>query len=84
MYIPQRFESAHGTGQRMLLFIVIAPGIPQLAIAKTKSALRFRNSFRQFGRVRLEEGSKIQVPPSSFRLVVPNLLPCSSPLTRTL
>ena len=34
MYIPQRFERAHGTDQRMLLFIVIAAGIPQRAIAK--------------------------------------------------
>jgi hypothetical protein len=46
---PQCFEGAHGTDQRTLLSVVIAPGIPQLAITKTQRVLRHCDSFRQFG-----------------------------------
>jgi hypothetical protein len=59
MYVPQRFERAHGTDQRALLATVIATEIPQLAITKTQSLLGFRNSFRQLGQIRLEESGEI-------------------------
>jgi hypothetical protein len=66
MDIPQCFESAHGTNQRVLLFIVIRPRIPQLAFAKVHNVFRYRNALRQFGRIRLEKGRKVQVSPRSF------------------
>jgi hypothetical protein len=59
MYVPQRFECAHGTNQRTLLAPVITTRIPQLAITKTQSLLGFRNSFRQLGQIRLEESGEI-------------------------
>jgi hypothetical protein len=67
MDIPQCFESAHSTNQRVLLFIVIRPRIPQLAIAKVHNVFRYRNTLRQFGRIRLGEDSKVQVSPRSFQ-----------------
>ncbi|MCU1304514.1 MAG: hypothetical protein JWQ87_4798 [Candidatus Sulfotelmatobacter sp.] len=84
MYISQGFESAHGTGQRLLLLIVIAPGNTPTRGYEDRAC----TPLPQFGLAiwptpPQKERQDIRLA-KHFPVVALNRLACSLPLTKTL